>query len=64
MFPGEIPGRSRLALLGRRSATGGSSEEVDCHPVTKVILFHNGCRRYTADRCPTKLEKIKNSSHV
>ena len=42
MFPGESPGRSRLALLGRRSAYGGSSEEVDCSPVTKIILFYNG----------------------
>ena len=42
VFLGESPGRSRLALLGRRSDTGGSSEMADSGCVTKVILFYNG----------------------
>ena len=42
MFPGESPGRSRLELLGRRSAKSGSSEKADGDYVTKVIPFNNG----------------------
>ena len=43
MFPGESPGRSRLALLGRRSAIGGSSELADYGHATKINHFYNGC---------------------
>ena len=42
MFPGESPGRSRLALLGRRSAFGGSSGVAGEGPVTIISHFYNG----------------------
>ena len=41
MFPGESPGRSRLALLGRRYASGGPSGMADYGHVTIVNHFYN-----------------------
>ena len=46
MFPGESPGRSRLELLGRRSAYGGSSGMADDSRVTKINHFYNGKPAY------------------
>ena len=47
VFPGEIPGRSRLALLGRRGfpLPGSVTGKADRGLVTKVNLFYNGCVR-------------------
>ena len=44
VFPGEIPGRSRLALLGRRGfpLPGSVTGKADRGLVTKVNLFYNG----------------------
>ena len=42
MFLGEIPKRSRFALLGRRSAVGVSSEMADHGFVTIANRFYNG----------------------
>ena len=44
VFPGEIPGRSRLALLGRRGfpLSGSVTGKADRGLVTKVNLFYNG----------------------
>ena len=44
MFPGEIPGRSRPALLGRRRfpLRAASQDKADIGLVTKVNLFYNG----------------------
>ncbi len=39
MFPGESPGRSRLALLGRRSALGGSLKVVDGQLRLMLTIF-------------------------
>ena len=46
VFPGEIPGRSRLALLGRRGfpLPGSVTGKADRGLVTKVNLFYNGKR--------------------
>ena len=44
MFPGEIPGRSRLALLGRRRGEGRALRKGRRWFVTKVNLFYSGQR--------------------
>ena len=49
VFPGEIPGRSRLALLGRRGfpLSGSVTGKADRGLVTKVNLFYNGLTTVT-----------------
>ena len=51
VFPGEIPGRSRLALLGRRGfpLSGSVTGKADRGLVTKVNLFYNGLDAWIAE---------------
>ena len=51
VFPGEIPGRSRLALLGRRGfpLPGSVTGKADRGLVTKVNLFYNGKLEFLSD---------------
>ena len=62
-FPGESPGRSRLALLGRRSALGGSSEVVDGPLRLKLTTFTTAHRSNTRTR-PSALSMVNREALV
>ena len=62
VFPGEIPGRSRLALLGRRGfpLPGSVTGKADRGLVTKVNLFYNGIPvLYAADDQATAISEVR-----
>ena len=64
MFPGEIPGRSRLELLGRRRGMDRVFRKVDIDHATNVYQFYHGSLTRAVRRIANRLRSRDRSRHT